>query len=154
MKWNENQSIADASHCTSQFIRESESNSSSKDRRLQDGTKREHAFQTSSLSKDQLPFIPAHIVQAAKSDPNKLWIVIDEVVFDCTDFASMHPGGTTVIESFRGEDCSWQFWRFHSRANMDTDGRALRIGRTAGVPNRFRERPRFVGLRSLGVDDG
>ena len=115
--------------------------------------KREYAFQAINLSNDRLPFIPSQVVRAAKSDPDRLWIVIDQVVFDCTEFASLHPGGHTVIESFQGEDCSWQFWRFHSRSNMDTDGRPLRIGRTTGVTNRFKEKPRFVGLRRLGAEE-
>jgi cytochrome b involved in lipid metabolism len=113
----------------------------------------EYPFQATSLSNDKLPYIPSQVVEAAKSDPNRLWIVIDQVVFDCTEFASIHPGGHTVIESFHGEDCSWQFWRFHSPSNMDTDGRPLRIGRTAGVANCFKERPRFVGLRRFGGDE-
>ena len=115
--------------------------------------KHEYVFQATSLSNDKLPFIPSYVVQAAKSDHSRLWIVIDQVVFDCTEFASIHPGGHTVIESFHGEDCSWQFWRFHSQRNMDTDGRPLRIGRTAGVANRFEEKPRFVGLRRFGEDE-
>lgn len=154
LKWNEDQAIASISQKAGDLNLESESGSSLKDRILQGDVKREYAFQPCGLSKDQLPVIPAHIVQATRSDPSTLWIVIDEEVFDCTDFASIHPGGNTVIESFRGEDCSWQFWRFHSRINLETDGRPLRIGRTAGVPNRFKERPRFVGLRRLGADDG
>jgi hypothetical protein len=31
---------------------------------------------------------------------------------------------------------------------MKDSGRPLRVGRTAGVKNRFAERPRFVGLRT------
>jgi cytochrome b involved in lipid metabolism len=97
----------------------------------------------------QLPFIPKEIVQASKQEC--LWLVIDNIVYDCSGFE--HPGGATVIQSFRGEDCSWQFWRFHSKTHMQEFGRPLRIGRTAGVPNRFKERPKFVGLSKLGGND-
>ncbi|PYH88646.1 hypothetical protein BO71DRAFT_435546 [Aspergillus ellipticus CBS 707.79] len=39
-------------------------------------------------------FIPPAQVQAADGkDGNRLWIVIDDVVYDVTDFAKQHPGG-------------------------------------------------------------
>lgn len=87
------------------------------------------------------------------SEESELWIVIDNVVFDCTDFIAEHPGGKQVILSFVGEDCSWQFWRFHGKNEMEQYGRALRVGRTQGVKNRFQEPPRYVGLSRLGDDD-
>ncbi|KAK3617025.1 hypothetical protein LTR56_025569 [Elasticomyces elasticus] len=104
------------------------------------------------LSTSQLPLISGDIVRAVKGS-DRLWIVVDNVVFDCTEFASEHPGGRTVIESFTGEDCSWQFWRFHNKSHMRKDGLPLRIGRTEGVVNRFKERPRFHGLRRHGDDE-
>lgn len=115
--------------------------------------KRQYVFHPTSLPDEGLPFIPGDIVRTAKTASDRLWIVIDNIVLDCTDFVHVHPGGKTVIESFNGEDCSWQFWRFHSRSNMEMDGRPLRIGRTAGVANRFKEKPRFLGLRRLGADE-
>lgn len=114
---------------------------------------RQYILQSTSVSDEQLPFIPGSTVRDAKTSSDRLWIVIENIVYDCTEFVHVHPGGSTVIESFNGEDCSWQFWRFHNRTNMDVDGRPLRIGRTAGVENRFKEKPRFLGLRRLGADD-
>ena len=99
-----------------------------------------------------LPFIPASTVQASKTNSNRLWLVIDTIVYDCTDFVDQHPGGKTVSDSFRGQDCTWQFWRFHNRAILN-DGRSLRVGRTKDVPNRFPEQSRFVGLRRLPADE-
>ena len=81
------------------------------------------------------------------------WIVVDNVVYDCTEFIEEHPGGEQVILSFLGEDCSWQFWRFHGREQMEQSGRPLRIGRTNGIENRFKEPSRFVGLSKLGNDE-
>ena len=114
---------------------------------------KQYIFQSTSVADEELPMIPASIVKSKRTQPGYLWIVIDKIVYDCTDFVWSHPGGNTVIESFRGEDCSWQFWRFHGRRQMDEDGRPLRIGRTSGVENRFKERPRFVGLRRNAADD-
>lgn len=86
-------------------------------------------------------------------DRHDWWIVVDNIVYDCTDFILEHPGGEQVIMSFIGEDCSWQFWRFHSCALMEQYGVPLRIGRTEGVQNRFEEPKRFVGLSRLGRDE-
>ena len=109
-----------------------------------------YPFQPVTLPDTSLPFIAAEVVSASKSQPDRLWIVVDNIVYNCTDFVSEHPGGRTVIQSFHGEDCTWQFWRFHNRTHMWGTGRPLRIGRTAGVTNRFKERPKFVGLKRLG----
>lgn len=112
-----------------------------------------YPFQLPHLKDADLPFIPPSVVSAALQELNRVWIVIDNIVFDATGFLHEHPGGNTVIESFAGQDCSWQFWRFHSRKHMRETGVGLRVGRTVGVTNKFVERPRFVGLRKLDVWD-
>ena len=125
-------------------------------------------FVPESLSDAALPVIPKELVlersrqfksnagEAAEKEgmqSNEYWIVIDNVVYDCTDFASDHPGGEGTIQSFIGEDCSWQFWRLHSKNIMEQYGRALRVGKTEGIKNRFLETASYVGLSKLG-DDG
>jgi hypothetical protein len=129
---------------------------------------REFAFASNSLPDDELPFIAKELIlergqrfklatgTAGDKKPtqsNEYWIVIDNVVYDCSEFAADHPGGESVILSFIGEDCSWQFWRLHSKSVMEQYGRELRIGRTEGIKNRFPESVRYVGLSNLG-DDG
>ena len=77
-----------------------------------------YPFQPSSLSDEDLAFIPAEVVRS-KRRPGALsgketiseegkdyWIVVDAIVYDCTSFISCHPGGEQVIMSFVGEDCS------------------------------------------------
>jgi cytochrome b involved in lipid metabolism len=80
-------------------------------------------------------------------------IVIDNIVFDCTSFLKEHPGGEQIIKSFGGAECSWQFWRFHGKKEMKEFGRPLRVGRTQGMINKFKEPQKYVGLRRLGADD-
>lgn len=101
---------------------------------------------------DELPFIKESTVSQA-TDSNLLWLVVGSIVYDCTHFAAEHPGGSDILQPFRGTDCSWQFWRFHSKDEMQEFGRPLRIGITKGVKNRFKERPRFVGLRKFWALD-
>jgi cytochrome b involved in lipid metabolism len=108
-----------------------------------------YPLQPSSIPDPQLPFIPSTIITTT----SRPWLVIDNIVYDCTDYIFEHPGGSTVINSFVGKDCSWQFWRFHTKKHMKEFGRELRVGRTEGVKNPFKEPVRFVGLRKLGVSD-
>ena len=100
-----------------------------------------------------LPFIPPSLLVLAQ-ESNLLWLVIDNIVYDCTSFADEHPAGAEILQPFRGSDCSWQFWRFHGRQQLVDFGKPLRIGVTKGVKNRFEEQPRFVGLRKIwDMDD-
>ncbi|ETN37448.1 uncharacterized protein HMPREF1541_08439 [Cyphellophora europaea CBS 101466] len=131
----------------------------------QDILERKYAIVPAHLSDNNLPFIPKETVVGKQqpgllaegdltSDPRRhdWWIVIDNVVYDCTDFVLEHPGGQQVIMSFVGQDCSWQFWRFHRDSQIQRYGKQLRIGRTEGVANRFKEPKRFVGLSKLSDD--
>lgn len=112
----------------------------------------------------ELPFIsPALVRQVSQSQQTTtgrtattvtpLWIVVDDIVYDCSEFLDDHPGGQQVILSFVGQDCSWQFWRFHSRDIIEEHGRPLRVGRTEGIENRFKEFPRYIGLSKLGDNE-
>lgn len=123
---------------------------------------RAYPFASEDTKDEDLPFIPADVIQR-KSVPGRIaapgvpippdaWIVVDGIVYDCSEFIHEHPGGLQVILSFIGEDCSWQFWRFHGRDTMQTHGAPLRIGRTEGVKNRFPEKPRYVGLGTSKSD--
>ncbi|KAK5243716.1 hypothetical protein LTS06_010573, partial [Exophiala xenobiotica] len=56
-----------------------------------------------------LPKIPADEVGLRTGiNGERLWIVVDEIVYDCTDFLGKHPGGSHIIREFGGRDCSWQ----------------------------------------------
>uniref|UniRef100_A0A8H7NBA8 Cytochrome b5 heme-binding domain-containing protein n=1 Tax=Bionectria ochroleuca TaxID=29856 RepID=A0A8H7NBA8_BIOOC len=104
---------------------------------------------TSTNTKNEdLPYIDASVIIAA-SDVGLLWLVIDNIVYDCTEFVHDHPGGSRVLESFRSSNCSWQFWRFHGTKDMIKFGLPLRVGCTSGIQNKFQEPARFVGLRKL-----
>lgn len=113
---------------------------------------RSYKIVPTSTEKDDLPSIPPHVVTES-SKSGLLWLVIDDIVYDCTDFTTEHPGGADVLQPFWGTECSWQFRRFHGNDELQKYGRSLRVGRTEGVKNRFKERPRFIGLRRLGADN-
>ena len=79
--------------------------------------------------------------------------MIDKIVYDCTGLLKQHPGGEQIINSFSGEECSWQFWHFHGKKEMEVFGRPLRVGRTQGMVNEFKEPQKYVGLRNLVADE-
>jgi len=74
-------------------------------------------------------------------------------VFDCLKFLKEHRGGEQIIKSFGGAECTWQFWRFHGKKEMEDFGRPLRVGRTEGLVNKFKETQKYIGLRKLGADE-
>jgi cytochrome b involved in lipid metabolism len=76
-----------------------------------------------------------------------LVIVIDNIAYDCTYFLKEHPRGEQIIKSFGGAECSWQFWRFHGKKELED------FGRTEGMVNKFKEPQRYVGLKRLGDDE-
>ncbi len=49
-------------------------------------------------------------------------IVVENIVYNCTGFIKEHPGGEQVVESFSGDECSRQVWRFHDSKQMDEFG--------------------------------
>ncbi|OAK99964.1 hypothetical protein IQ06DRAFT_336526 [Phaeosphaeriaceae sp. SRC1lsM3a] len=115
------------------------------------GNPRFLSFASLETSDAELPLLSA--AEVASSAANHVYIVVDNIVYNCTQFVEDHPGGRQVIESFRGQECSWQFWRFHSAEIMRQWGRPLRIAQTTGVKNKWKEMPRYVGLKKLGAEE-
>jgi cytochrome b involved in lipid metabolism len=113
-----------------------------------------YPFQDLSVTDGELPFISStEVAKRTSRASGGLWIVVDNIVYDCTEFINEHPGGEEVILSFGGQDCSWQFWRFHGIKEMQKFGKTLRVGRTEGLKNRFKEPVKWVGLQSRGLDE-
>ncbi|KAK5115014.1 hypothetical protein LTR85_010052 [Meristemomyces frigidus] len=100
-----------------------------------------------------LPFIrPTEVKKrSGEGDSNRLWIVVDSIVLDVTDY--QHPGGRSIIAGFGGQDCSWQWWSFHNRAIWQEVAMGLRVGRTESVENPHRRPRTIVGLRKHGFDE-
>ena len=97
----------------------------------------EYPFCAQDLDKDRLPFIPPDVVkQHSTKAENRLCklnevlmlrfsatnylqgIVIDEIVYDCSDFISKHPGGEAVIRNLSGSDCSCKLHRPKRRSSF------------------------------------
>jgi len=90
------------------------------------------------VSEHDLPHIDSSVVSHwnGKSKAG-IWLVIDNIVYDCSNLVDYHPGGDTVIRSFAGKDCSWQFHKIHTLHKTRRWLPHLRVGRTEGVENPF-----------------
>lgn len=49
------------------------------------------------------------------SDGRRLWILIDTIVFDVTEYLSKHPGGRAPLLKEAGRDSTLQFYQHHGR---------------------------------------
>ncbi|KAK3653197.1 hypothetical protein LTR56_004733 [Elasticomyces elasticus] len=58
---------------------------------------------------EDLPFIAStEVTKQNGQEGRRLWIVVDNIVLDVTDYQQKHPGGRQIIAGFGGQDCSWQ----------------------------------------------
>ncbi len=67
---------------------------------------------------------------AQKNDAEgECWLVIDNNVYDLTEFQHIHPGGHTILRSYYGLDATKGYLKAHSRLDIDTMRDVYRIGR-------------------------
>ncbi|RPA93744.1 cytochrome b5 [Choiromyces venosus 120613-1] len=57
-----------------------------------------------------------------------LYIVIDDGVYDITNFVDEHPGGAKILKRVAGKDASKQFWKYHNEGVLKKYSEKLRIG--------------------------
>jgi len=50
-------------------------------------------------------------VSEHKTVENGMWVVIDGVVYDVTQFINEHPGGPKILKRSAGKDASKSFWK-------------------------------------------
>jgi cytochrome b involved in lipid metabolism len=55
--------------------------------------------------------ISAQEVKAHSSPEKGMYIVVDETVYDITNFVDEHPGGAKILKRVAGKDATKQFWK-------------------------------------------
>ena len=55
-------------------------------------------------------FTPADVANHKTADAG-MYIIIDNEVYDITNFADEHPGGAKILKRVAGKDASKQFWK-------------------------------------------
>ncbi|KAJ7363981.1 acyl-CoA dehydrogenase/oxidase [Mycena albidolilacea] len=70
---------------------------------------------------------------AQHTSPGDLWVIIDSRVFDLSSFASLHPGGLSVLldSEIAGQDATERFFELHRTEVLDRYAR-LQIGTVEG----------------------
>jgi sulfite reductase alpha subunit-like flavoprotein len=58
------------------------------------------------------------------------WLIIEQVVYDLTEFAELHPGGRSIVHAYAGIDAGHGYARAHSQQpDVDAMREMYRIGR-------------------------
>ena len=58
------------------------------------------------------------------------WLIFDQVVYDLTEFAELHPGGRTIVHAYAGIDAGHGYARAHAhQPDVDAMREMYRIGR-------------------------
>jgi len=55
-------------------------------------------------------------------------IIVDDSVYDVSEFVSEHPGGAKILKRVAGKDASKQFWKYHNEGVLKKYGPKLRVG--------------------------
>lgn len=55
-------------------------------------------------------FTPADVA-SHKDAANGMYIIVDNSVYDVTNFVDEHPGGAKILKRVAGKDASKQFWK-------------------------------------------
>lgn len=71
-------------------------------------------------------FTTADVATHNKAD--KLYIVVDEDVYDLTKFQDEHPGGKKILQRVAGKDASKQFWKYHNDSILKKYKAQLQVG--------------------------
>ena len=58
---------------------------------------------------------------------DSLYIIVDDDVYDLTQFQDEHPGGKKILSRVAGKDASKQFWKYHNDSILKKYQR-LKIG--------------------------
>lgn len=67
---------------------------------------------------------------AEHNSASDCWIIVDDGVYDVTNFLSEHPGGKKAITMLAGKDASKQFHMMHRPAVLTKHGAEFKIGVT------------------------
>jgi len=65
-------------------------------------------------------------------DDKSAWIIVEDGVYDVTDFLSEHPGGKKILLKACGGDATEQFWKFHNKRVLEKTAASMKIGQVGG----------------------
>ncbi|EPS37803.1 hypothetical protein H072_8376 [Dactylellina haptotyla CBS 200.50] len=72
-------------------------------------------------------FTPADVAKH-KEAGDGMYIIIDDGVYDVTNFVDEHPGGKKILMRVAGKDATKQFWKYHNDGVLKKYSPKLKIG--------------------------
>ncbi|CEJ82499.1 Putative Cytochrome b5-like Heme/Steroid binding domain containing protein [[Torrubiella] hemipterigena] len=63
-----------------------------------------------------------------KDKDSGIWIIIENDVYDVSQFIDEHPGGPRVIQRFAGKNATKAFWKYHGDSVLAKYGDKYKIG--------------------------
>jgi cytochrome b involved in lipid metabolism len=58
-------------------------------------------------------FTAADVAKHDQKASDGMYIIVDNSVYDVTNFVDEHPGGAKILKRVAGKDASKQFWKVH-----------------------------------------
>jgi len=55
-------------------------------------------------------------------------IIVDDSVYDVSEFVNEHPGGAKILKRVAGKDATKQFWKYHNEGVLKKYGPKLKVG--------------------------
>jgi len=65
---------------------------------------------------------------ASHNSASDLYIIVDQDVYDLTQFQDEHPGGKKILTRVAGKDASKQFWKYHNDSILKKYQKKLLVG--------------------------
>ncbi|KAI9900006.1 hypothetical protein N3K66_004268 [Trichothecium roseum] len=63
-----------------------------------------------------------------KDEANGYWLIVDNDVYDVSNFLEEHPGGAKMLKRFAGKNATKSFWKYHNEHVLKKYGDKLKIG--------------------------
>ncbi|KAK1836257.1 putative cytochrome b5 [Podospora conica] len=70
-------------------------------------------------------------VATHKDEAAGMYIIIDDGVYNITEFLEEHPGGAKILKRVAGKDATKQFWKYHGKSVLEKYGAGLKVGTVA-----------------------
>lgn len=68
--------------------------------------------------------------EVAKHNKEKdMLIIVDDTVYNVSEFVNEHPGGAKILKRVAGKDASKQFWKYHNESVLKKYGPKLKAGK-------------------------
>ncbi|KAI6250718.1 Acyl-CoA dehydrogenase AFT10-1 [Erysiphe necator] len=65
---------------------------------------------------------------ATHNKSTDIYVIVDEDVYDLTEFQDDHPGGKKILSRVAGKDASKQFWKYHNKSILSKYKEQLLVG--------------------------